>query len=116
MGYVKHDALIVTCYEEDVVKRFHKKCIKLFGSAVSEISESKANSYFSFCVMTSGSKSGWETKQDWEEGCEKFFEYVRKQRRKIFSETGKKLFLCDAVHVTYGGDDDATSTESIEDF
>ncbi len=116
MGYVKHDVLIVTGYDEDITKKMHKKCIKLFGSNVTEIQTSKANFCFSFFVGTSGSKLGWETQQDWESACEDFMAYLSKQRKKYFQEKGHKSSLCDVVHLTYGGDDWSTSIDCPEDF
>ncbi len=58
MGYIKHNAIIVTSWDGDKIAEAHKKAREIF-EWVSEISPSAINGYRSFFVPPDGSKEGW---------------------------------------------------------
>lgn len=72
MGWIKHNAIIVTGwdaygtdYSDDRRKKnitsIHKSVVDTIGKEwVSELSPEYVNGYRSFCVFPDGSKEGWE--------------------------------------------------------
>lgn len=58
MGYIRHHAIIVTTFDESLVKEAHEMARQVFAS-VSEILQSQVNSYYSFFIPPDGSKEGW---------------------------------------------------------
>ena len=94
MGYIRHDAIIVTTWQEESLAKAHKKA-KDLNLAVSEIVESPTNGYVSFLIAPDGSKEGWEASKIGEESRRAWKKWVKNE---------KGLFV-DWVHVDYGGDD-----------
>ena len=60
MGYMCHNAIIVTSWNKDLLEQAHAKAIDL-GMSVSEITAEVTNRYRSFLVAPDGSKEGWDT-------------------------------------------------------
>lgn len=58
MGYIAHNAIVVTSWNEDAIGKAHIKAIEL-GCHVSNIVDSKMNGYASFLIAPDGSKEGW---------------------------------------------------------
>ena len=60
MGFITHDAIVVTAFSKKYIEASHKKAVELFGTQVSDISEAAVNGYVSFFIPPDGSKEGWE--------------------------------------------------------
>ena len=63
MGYIRHNAVIVTAAGYDdalqALERAHQKAQELFGPLVTPVVESVINGYRSFFVAPDGSKEDW---------------------------------------------------------
>jgi hypothetical protein len=59
MGYMKHNAIIVTSWEEEKFLQAYNKATELFGEMVSNIVNGTINGYKSFFIPPDGSKEGW---------------------------------------------------------
>jgi hypothetical protein len=107
MGYIKHNAIIVTSiFDEDLIKA-HQLAYRLFDGHVTEITAGTTNGYASFLVVTCGSKVGWEAYQDHEESRDKFFEEL-KTIDGVYDPGYPISRYLDVVEVRYGGDDDTS--------
>lgn len=95
MGYMRHDVIIVTCWDENRVKRGHAKAKEL-GLPVSPIVKSPRNSYMTFMVVPDGSKEGWDFSNEMDVLRAKFEQWMIK--------TYDENFL-DWVHINFGGDE-----------
>lgn len=104
MGYVRHDAVIVTVgdYEElhQKVAEFRDSLPEEFQRLVVGPVESVSNFYYSYVFLPDGSKEGWKPSDDGDLYREKFV--------RIFNSFERSN---DIVKVTYGGDSDAVSVE-----
>lgn len=59
MGYIRHDAIIVTAWDKKYLLPAIEEAERL-ELPVSDIAESKTNGYCSFLIAPDGSKEGWE--------------------------------------------------------
>lgn len=101
MGYMRHHAIIVTCWDRDRLEVAQDKGIAVFGRfGVSDIIESRVNGYCSFLVPPDGSKEGWE---DSEHGDNKRAEFVQWLRTDPIGE------YFEWAEVMYGDDDGAAA-------
>lgn len=93
MGYIRHDAIIVTTWNKDRLQLAHQfaKDVEL---PVSEIVEGWTNGYCSFLIAPDGSKEGWDDSNKGDEARIKLIEWIRANPSLYF----------DWVHVSYGGD------------
>ncbi len=92
MGYIRHDAIIATSFEEDHIKTARLKARKT-GLTCSEIVYSPMNGYASFMIVPDGSKEGWEDSQNGD------------KMRKVWIRWIQKSELCiDWAHISFGGD------------
>ena len=92
MGYIKHNAIIVTSYlENNEINQAHEEASKLEMS-VSNIVGPAINGFKSFLIGPDGSKEGWESSKEGDIQREKFKAYL--------SLTGLHW-----IEVRYGGDD-----------
>ncbi len=102
MGYIKHNAIVVTSCDELCLGKAHKKAKKLFNDKlISEVVKGVMNGYISFFIAPDGSKEGWEDSNDCDEAREKFIHWLLKKDRG-----------CDFVEVRFGGDDNQAYIES----
>ncbi len=76
MGWIKHDAIIVTSCDEEGLNSIREKAISL-GLTVSEIVRSPINGYASFLVAPDGSKEGWEDSDIGNERRKAFIAWLR---------------------------------------
>ena len=92
MGYIKHNAIIVTSWGDDINKA-KIKADKIFGEEfVSEVIESKVNGDKSFFIPPDGSKEGWESSDEGDMNRAEFVEWCK----------GKSI---DYIEISYGGDE-----------
>lgn len=82
MGYIKHNAIIITADDYPTgLKQFgkvHSKAKQIFGETVSEAIRSPLNGYISFFVAPDGSKEGWDESDSGDKKRKKFADYIDK--------------------------------------
>jgi|SRR5579875_2244071 len=80
MGYIRHNAIIVTAdgYQnaQEKLKLTHKKAVELFDNLVSPVITGKANGYQSFFIAPDGSKEGWDLSNEYDEKRKQFADFV----------------------------------------
>jgi hypothetical protein len=59
MGYVRHNAIVVTSWDDAVIAKAYNKAAEL-GCLVTGIVTDGVNSYRSFMIAPDGSEEGWE--------------------------------------------------------
>ena len=105
MGYIKHDAIIVTTWDEKYLSPAMDKAIEL-GLPCSGVTESKINGYVSFLIAPDGSKEGWGNSDAGNIARENWKSWAKEQTRK------NDLWI-EWVHVSYAGDEE-TDTRIVE--
>jgi len=60
MGYIRHNAIIVTSFDEDAIRKALKKACEIFDRPISSLIGGEKNSYRSFLIPPDGSKEGWD--------------------------------------------------------
>ena len=93
MGYIRHDAIIVTAWDKKYLEPARGKAVEL-EMAVSEIISSPINGYESFFIAPDGSKEGWAESSKGDE-----------QRSAWIAWAKASNLYFDWVAVNYGGDD-----------
>lgn len=105
MGYMKHNTIVVTSFDEKEILVAHACAKELFNkttptyhdmSIVSEVITSTINGYYSFFVAPDGSKEGWEDSN--------LFDTNRRSFIKFLEENASN---CDFLDAAFGGDDNA---------
>lgn len=79
MGYMRHHAIVVTSWKEDLLKQAHDKALELEMS-VSNITDVVTNCYQSFLIAPDGSKEGWDESDKGDENRREFIEWADGQR------------------------------------
>jgi hypothetical protein len=108
MGYMKHNAVVVTSWDVEAIDAIHKKAIEIFdkkfeGSAfvrkgsllVSPLIDGITNSQMSFLIAPDGSKEGWSDSDLAQEARDEFMNWA--------VQSG---YYCDYIEIRFGGDDD----------
>lgn len=108
MGYIKHNAIIVTHWQKDRVETAHSMAINIFSAAfekqfgtkngkclIGNIQEGIINSQFTFLIAPDGSKEGWDTSKMGDEARASYLNWLR-----------DNSLLIDYIEVQFGGDDD----------
>jgi hypothetical protein len=112
MGYKRHNAIVVTGWNESHVKSAREKAVEIFGfqstwQIVSEIVNSPVNSYSSFFISPDGSKEGWLDSDNGNEKREAFKTWLLNAK--------KQSMYFDWVEVQYGDDSHVTRIVSHSD-
>lgn len=94
MGYIRHDAVIVTAWDAERLAKCVAKADEL-GLRHTNIVESQINGYASFLIVPDGSKEGWE---DSNAGDALRAEWI------VWARANRDLWV-DWVLVSYGGDE-----------
>lgn len=94
MGYIRHDAIVVTGWDAERLKPARAKAVEL-KLPVSEIVSSPVNGYVSFMIAPDGSKEGWDSSDNGDKARAAWIEWARKT---------DGLWV-DWAHVSYGGDE-----------
>lgn len=106
MGYIKHNSVIVTNWDEKKIIKARNMAIKIFdkqfkdteddnaSSIISPIIEGLINSQHSFFIAPDGSKEGWDTSDNSDKASKAFLDWLDK---------GK--LGCEYIYIRFGGDD-----------
>lgn len=95
MGYMRHDAIIVTQWDLATLKKLRDKAIEL-GLVVTDIVKSPRNSYATFVVVPDGSKEGWDFSDEFDKKREEYKNWLIAVYDDMYP---------DWIHVNYGGDE-----------
>lgn len=95
MGYLRHDAIVVTSWKEAHLRtaRLHAREL---GLEVSEVVEGRMNGQTSFLIAPDGSKEGWKDSDDADAQRDAWKAWARSQSGDLW---------IDWAHVNFGGDD-----------
>ena len=104
MGYIRHDAIVVTAFDKSHLRAALKKAETL-GLPVSEPVESITNSYVSFLIAPDGSKEGWDESRKGDD--------ARDSWKAWANEKWTKGLYCYWVHLSYAGDE-KSDTKIVE--
>ena len=108
MGYIKHNAIIVTTYSESDIDRAYEIAAGIFGmDNVTDKIMSESNGYFSFFIPPDGSKEGWTASRIGDVRRNSFMEWCAEQAYTDLSNN-----IC-AVELTYGGENGETFIDDI---
>lgn len=108
MGYMRHNAIIVSGSYDDWIERAHIKATDL-GMHVTPIVESDLNDIQTFLVIPDGSKEGWAESDDGDKRRSEFRRWLDKQRY----EDGSSPLAW--VEVQYGDDEGETKVVAHSD-
>lgn len=78
MGYMRHHAIVVTSYKEELLEQAWAAAVEL-GMSVSAITDEVMNGYRSFLVAPDGSNEGWDTSDRGDEQRAKFAAWLTAQ-------------------------------------
>lgn len=99
MGYIRHDAILVTSVFDEHIAKAHESAKRIF-TTVSDLLPSSMNGYRSFLVPPDGSKEGWPDSDAGDNRRADFRKWVKE-----YTDTlGWSPF--EGVYVNYGGDDE----------
>jgi len=101
MGYMRHNAIIVSSSIDDLFYEAHKKATEIFPW-VSPISPLAMNGVRSFFIPPDGSKEGWNDSNEGDERREAFKEFLNSKR---WDDGSTSL---DWVEIQYGDDQKQT--------
>lgn len=82
MGYIRHNAIVVTSWDEYLLSEAHKKAAEIFNQVapITPITPKGRNGYASFLVAPDGSKEGWELSEVGNVCRERFVTWLDSQR------------------------------------
>jgi hypothetical protein len=98
MGYMKHNAIIVTSWDKDKMDKAYAKAKETLGALVSPIIEGVVNSQYSFFVAPDGSKEGWAESNEYDEKRKDFLDWLIPNK-----------CMVSYIEVRFGGDDEHES-------
>jgi hypothetical protein len=103
MGYIKHNAAIITSTRESDIELAHAKAKELYtegemAQLVGEIIPGLVNGQYSFFIAPDGSKEGWDHSDTHDAVRNKYLDW-------LFQERVERIRV-DYVDVRFGGDDE----------
>lgn len=117
MGYIKHDTIVVTTWDDDAMPKIHAKAVELLGAIpsatsgegegynlVSPVVGPLMNGQSSFLVAPDGSKEGWDMSEAADEARRAFLEWLQHDAHQYAT----------ALVVRFGGDDEDLSCRVVE--
>jgi hypothetical protein len=99
MGYIRHNAIVVTCWDKTRIAAAHGAAERCLPGLVSSIVDSHINGYHSFLVAPDGSKEGWSDSDKGDAARAEFISWLESQRY----EDNSTPF--EWVEIAYGSDD-----------
>lgn len=109
MGYIKHHTIVVTGWRKKEVIQAREKAVEIFdiecnddlvmkqpfgSQIISPIIGGLTNSQTSFFIAPDGSKEGWDTSDNANNGRARFLDWIKNADN-----------YCDYVEIVFGGDD-----------
>lgn len=116
MGYIKHDTIVVTTWDEDAMPKIHAKAVELLGAIRGAIQEGGGynlvspvvgplmNGQVSFLIAPDGSKEGWNMSDTAEESRRVFLDWLEHEAQ----------VYATALVVRFGGDDPEVAFRVVE--
>lgn len=98
MGYIRHNAIVVTSWNDEAIVAAADKARSL-GMAVLGPSDRATNYYCTLLICPDGSKEGWDQSDEGDRRREAFREWTRTLR---YEDDSSPLAWCE---VAYGSDD-----------
>jgi hypothetical protein len=98
MGYIRHDAIVVTSWKSEAIEAAAKEATEL-GCTVIGPSDGVMNGYRTLLVCPDGSNEGWDNSEAGDERRERFRAYLTAQR---YDDGSSPL---EWVELSYGSDD-----------
>jgi hypothetical protein len=98
MGYMAHNAIVVTSWNEDLIQEAAREATSL-GLQILGPSEEVVNGYRSILICPDGSKEGWDDSNDGDSRRESFRAWLNSKR---YEDGSTPL---DWVEIRYGPDD-----------
>ena len=105
MGYVRHDAIVCTSFDENYIEPARAKA-ELLGLPVTDIVKSPVNAYYSFLIAPDGSKEGWDESDRGDEARAAWKDWANEQ----WTTNGLYVYW---AHLSYAGDE-PTDTKLVE--
>ena len=103
MGYIKHNAMVLTSWEGGHIQQAHKAANEILGDEiVSDLVGPLANGQRSFFIAPDGSKEGWQESDDYDSKRNAFIAWLKE----------KNLYV-EWVHLSIGSDNEE-DTEILE--
>ena len=97
MGYIKHNAIVVTSWEDKAIEAAAQTAVAL-GMSVIGPSEPVTNGYRSILVCPDGSKEGWDTSDEGDERRAQFRKWLE------WGNKDEEYGSFEWVEITYGFD------------
>jgi hypothetical protein len=79
MGYIRHNAIIVTGDDfplDNKFDRVYEKAKKIFGNLVSNVVPALTNHYQTFFIAPDGSKEGWDLSDEYDQKRKEFADFI----------------------------------------
>jgi hypothetical protein len=105
MGYIRHHAIIVTCWSGESLGEARDAALRL-GCAVTNIPDEVVNGYVTFAIIPDGSKEGWAESDEGDTRRERFKDWLMVN----LYEDGSSRY--EWVEVVYGHDDHTAEVAS----
>lgn len=111
MGYIRHDAIVVTAGSDEDAECARQKAVDL-GLRVSGLVPGTTNGYVSFLIAADGSKEGWEESHRHDAARKAWVEWARTEATKgcvpdKYAKKKSSMRPCwfDWAWVSFGGDE-----------
>ena len=101
MGLIKHHAIVVTSWDDELLQEMHAKALEIFDQ-VAPITPPVVNGYVSFLIAPDGSKEGWSDSSIGDKAREKFIRWIDSKR---YDDGGTAI---DYVEIQFGDDERKT--------
>lgn len=108
MGYMRHHAIIVTTFNEELIEKVYVKAKEIFP-VMSEVLSSKMNGYKSIFIPPDGSKEGWIDSDEGDTRREMFKKWLVSQ---LYGDTSSPF---EWVEIQYGDDEKETKIIDCDD-
>lgn len=95
MGYIRHNAIIATCWQAAAVSRLAEYARSIGAEAL--VGGEMTNGYVTVCITPDGSKEGWQSSAEGDKRRTKIKQWMRAHESDLFFE------WCEVAY----GDDDA---------
>ena len=106
MGYTRHHAIVVTSWNDELIKKASLEARKIFGTEVSRLLKGDVNNFMSFMIPPDGSKEGWGESDEGDSRRAKFITWLNDQ---AYDDGSNALSFCEFF---YGDDEGESSIEN----